>query len=439
MKMIKTRMPHFTIILLALFSICITACGGGGGDDSSPDPAPRLSVLPGDYDFGIVTDDNPVEPLVVTIQNNGTASLSVSGIALSGPNEANFVLHLDGGANPCGSATRTISAGSSCTVTVDFQPTGIGEYVAYLTITSNDSNTPYDMTLQGSKEEITEVNVKINQIEACPRPAAATVYVSVTDQGGFPITGLVEEDFDITEDGVSLGQPDSVDNVGVATKTLSVILVMDYSGSITDEPDNVEKMEDAAIGFIDELGDDDEAEIIKYASTVEVTQAFTDDQALLIDAIESTPDLGRYTALYDAVFGAATDISGRAKDRRAIIIISDGREDGPDDDPISTHTIEEAIDNANATGVPVFTVGLGDADAVILQQIADETGGTFSDSTTSANLATIYRQLADLLFTDQYILTYDSLLLDNATGPLTVEATYGGISGSDTKDILVCP
>jgi len=245
-------------------------------------------------------------------------------------------------------------------------------------------------------------------------------------------------DFEITEVGGFSGLPASVTNVE-ATKTLSVILVMDYSGSITDEPDNVEKMEDAAISFINELGADDEAAIIKYASRVEVTQAFTDNKALLIDAIESTPDLERYTALYDAVFEAATEISGRSKDRRAIIIITDGREDGPDDDPISTHTIEEAIENANATGVPVFTVGLGAADADILRQIADETGGTFSDSTTSANLATIYEQLADLLFTDQYILTYVSALADDDIGPLTVEATYGVISGSDTKDMLVCP
>lgn len=87
----------------------------------------------------------------------------------------------------------------------------------------------------------------------------------------------------------------------------------------------------------------------------------------------------------------------------------------------------------------MFTVSLGDTDDAILTQLANDTGGDFFKSATSANLATIYQQLANLLFFDQYILTYDSDIASTSTGPLKVKATYStGITGEDEKDMPVC-
>ena len=442
MKMIRNKMVRLAIILFSLYSIAFLGCGGGGSD--SPAPFPSLKVLPADYDFGIVTNGNSVETLEVTIQNSGTANLSGSDIALSGLEKDNFVLDLNGGTTPCGSGVVTLTPGSKCTVTVDFLPLGVGTFNADLTVLSNDPNAPtYSMNLLGSSEEITEVNVKINQIEACPR-ANATVYVSVTDQGGFPVTGLLKANFTVAEDEGAAANPANsgfVDNM----VDLSVALLMDYSFSITQEPDNVTDMQNAAISFVNQLGDNDEAEIIKYATTVEVTQSFTgsDNLGLLTAAIKSTPNLGGgETALFDALDIAIENISARGKTRRAIVIITDGKDDDGTGNPLSSATLASVIADANAQGVPVFTVGLGNADAATLQPLAADTGGTYSDSTTSDNLGTIYQQLADLLFTNQYILTYNSgIVADGATtGDLTVTATYAGApTGTDTKTITACP
>lgn len=444
--MTKNKMLLLAMILFALTPIVFPGCGGGGGGDSSTPasppasvtPAPALKVLPADFDFGIVTNGNAVDTLEVTVENSGTADLSVSDIALSGTDKDNYLLNLNGGTSPCGSAASTIAVASNCTVTVDYAPQDFRTHNdADLTILSNDPVSPtYNMSLMGSKEDISEVNVKINQIEACPR-ANAKVYVSVTDQGGFPITTLDKDDFTLTEDG-------NVKTTATAvpvndTATLSVALLMDYSRSITIEPDNVADMQNAAIDFVNQLGANDEAEIIKYATTIEVTQPFTPDKALLTQAIQSTPNVGTHTALFDAVSQAVTDISASTKARRAIIIITDGKDDDGEGGSQSASDLAQVIAAANANGVPVFTVGLGDADATILQQLADDTGGTYSDSTTSDNLATIYQQLADLLFTDQYILTYTSGLASTATGDLSVTATYAGLPpGTDTKEIPAC-
>ena len=428
--------------MFILFSITLIGCGGGGGGGggSSSSQEPSLTVLPAGFDFGIVTDGNIAESLEVTIQNTGTADLDVTSIVLS--DTSNFDLNLNAGKNPCASNAPTITAGSSCTATVNFTPTTDDTFSADLTIQSNDLNSPmYDMNLMGSQQAITAVSVTINEIKACPRPSPppATIYASVIDQGGFPVTGLDASAFAINEAGGYVGVPTSAVHVSDSV-TLSIALLMDYSGSVVQEPDNVTDMENAVSNFINVLGTNDEAEIIKFASTIEVTQAFTSDKALLTTAVQSTPNLGRYTALYDAVVKAVDDISASTKDRKAIIILTDGKDDDGNGNPLSVNSLDGVIADANAKGVPVFTVSLGSANTQILQQMASDTGGTYFDSSTSDNLATVYKQLASLLFTNQYILTYPSGLLSTTTGELTLMATDApGISGSDTKTILACP
>ena len=443
MKMTKNKMIRLTITLLSLLSIALIGCGGGGGSGSNPTPA--LTVLPADYDFGIVTNGNSVATLEATIKNSGTANLVVSHIALSGPEKDNFDLDVNGGTSPCGSGSKVLAPGRKCNVTVDFVPGGLGTFNADLTMKSSDPDAPtYAMNLLGTKEDVTTVNVKINQIEACPR-ANAKVYVSVTDQGGYPIPGLVKANFTLAEDGGPAAIPVDADFVNNVV-TLSVALLMDYSYSITQEPDNARDMQRAATNFINQLGASDEAEIIKYATTVNVTQSFTNNLGLLTTAIATTPNLGGgETALFDALDQAIANISTRGKTRRAIVIITDGKDDDGTGHPLSSATLASVIADANASGVPVFTVGLGNADAGTLQTLANDTGGTYSDSTTSDNLETIYEQLADLLFTNQYILTYNSAIAEDgvATGPLTVTATYAPATvtptGTDTKTVRACP
>jgi len=470
--MTKKKFILLTLFLSMIFSFSLMGCGGGGGGDDSDESAasnsttttntttttataPEISVLPESFDFGIVTDVNSVEPLEVTIQNNGTANLVVSDITLS--DTANFSLDLNGGTTPCGSSTPTVAADANCTVIIDFDPQdatipaeGI-DYPAVLSVLSNDTTSPQvDIDLAGKRQDITEINVTINQIDACPRSVGEQVkaYVSVTDQGGFPVTTLEATDFALTETvrGASTSYSPSADATFIDADsanpvTISIALLMDYSYSITQEPDNVTDMENAALSFVSQLGGSDEAEVIKYSTTIERVQSFTSDQTSLSTAIQSTwSDAGGTTALYDAIALAIEDISASAKDRTAIIIITDGEDNDGSGEPLSDSTLEEVIIDAKLEGVPVFTVGLGDrVNPDLLQFIADQTGGTYSASTTSDNLATVYQQLASLLFTDQYVLTYDTAVDSTQIGALQVTATYAtGITGSDTIDILTC-
>jgi Ca-activated chloride channel family protein len=298
-----------------------------------------------------------------------------------------------------------------------------------------------DLSLSGKQEPVNTLNVRINQVEPCPGPEV-TAYVSVTDQGGYPVTGLTAADFTITEDGVGgyNGTPDDPIFYVADTASISVVLVMDYSGSITDVQDNVDDMEESAAGFVDQLGAGDEAEIIKFADDFDVVQSWQPGSDLGINilktAIYDPYNNGRETDLYDAVVQAVADVAARSKQRRAVIVITDGENDGF----LTNLDLADVITDANDQGVPIFTVGLGqDLNPDILRQMADDTGGHYYESATSDNLRTIYRQLSDVLFQDSYILTYTSGLGAGITADLTISAASGTITGNNTKEITPCP
>ncbi len=427
------------LILFLMPPIVFLGCGGGGGGTSSSSSggssSPSIQVLPSAYDFGSVTPGNSPAPLEVEIINNGSAELIVSDIALSGL--LNFDLDLSGGSDPCDTATLTIAEEESCTLEVAFRPQSSDSFSTTLNISSNDPTTSVlSVPISGSQEEVLELNVKINQVETdelCPT-ATVTAYVSVTDQGGYSVTGLSAIDFKITEDTTDMGNPGDVSFVEEVTSPISVALVMDYSASITDIEDVVDDMEESTASLIGQLGANDEAEIVKFDREFEVVQDWTSDKDLLTAAIYAPWNRGGLTVLYDAVWKAVDDTASRQKDRKAVIVMTDAL-----NDVSSEKSFGNVIHHANDNNVPIFTLGLGDADISILQRMADDTGGQFYEATTSDNLRTSYNQVAEVLFKDQYILTYISGLGIGATGDLKIKATSGAIEREDTKEITPCP
>ena len=74
----------------------------------------------------------------VTLTNTGTATLSISGITVTGPFAET---------NTCGS---TVLAGKKCTISVTFSPTILGSASGVVTIADNASNSPQTISTTGS-------------------------------------------------------------------------------------------------------------------------------------------------------------------------------------------------------------------------------------------------------------------------------------------------
>jgi len=429
------------VILFLLLALTMTGCSSGGGGDSggaAPAPpvgSPSLQVLPASFDFGAVTTTNSPAPLEVRIKNNGTAALQVSNIALS--DQINFSLISNGGSRPCASISPTIPAADSCTFQVGFQPGTDGTFTGNIQIRSNDGTSPvFTLAINGTAEPVATLTVRINQLEtSCPTDVV-NAYVSVTDQGGYPLPGLVGANFTVTEGGTNLGIPTPTTYVDVAYEAISITAVMDYSGTLTDQPQAVADMEAGFINLFNNLRPTDFGEIIKFDSQFEVVQPFTSNIAALVAAVSAAFDKGRNTILYDAVFKAVDDTALRTGYRRAVVVTTDGVDEGS-----IAHNLTDVINNAIAKGVPIFTIGLGSGvNTAILEQMAADTGGQFFQAQTSQNLATIYQQLTSVLYEKQYILTFNqSVLGPGVTANLNIKATTPlGKFGDDTVVITSC-
>lgn len=425
------------LILLIFVVGCMSERSEG---DTGKSPSSSTDISPSTHDYGIVTLGNSPIPCEIKIINNQSKSLAVSGIVLSDKN--NFRINLGGGSNPCNSPSPTINSDEYCTIEVFFEPLSTASYSANLRIVMDDEKFPeLRVQLTGVNEPLTDLIVRINQTDSnlnCPA-ALVTAYVSVTDQGGYSVTGLLKSDF-LAYEGLNMMNLTDLSFVSQITTPISVVLAMDYSGSTTTDQELKSDMENSAAYFINQLGTNDEAEIIKFSGLVKVVQEFTSDKTLLTNSIYELADLPKWTKFYDAALKAIDDTSYRLNNRKAVIIISDGVDLGSDGIPLSSSSLNDVIKHANDEGIPIFIIGIGNINEAVLTKMSKETGGQFFISATSENLRNIYSQIVKVLFRDQYILTYESALNVNVSRNLTIEAVASpGVLGEDRKEITPCP
>ncbi len=103
--------------------------------------APLVTLSPSSLTFPNINVGSSSAPLTVGLQNTGTATLTVSSIALyTGANASQFSI----GNNTC---ITTLAISASCSFTVTFSPTQAGSDNWYISITDNAYNSPQSLTL----------------------------------------------------------------------------------------------------------------------------------------------------------------------------------------------------------------------------------------------------------------------------------------------------
>jgi hypothetical protein len=105
--------------------------------------APTLSLTPTSVSFAGTYLGVTTAGTVITVTNTGGSTVSLTSIAITGTNIADFTTS----ANTCQS---TLAAGAACTVTVAFAPAEVGSLSASLTITDSASGSPHVVSLTGT-------------------------------------------------------------------------------------------------------------------------------------------------------------------------------------------------------------------------------------------------------------------------------------------------
>ncbi|MCK4812039.1 MAG: Ig-like domain-containing protein, partial [Methanosarcinales archaeon] len=220
----------------------------------------------------------------------------------------------------------------------------------------------------------------ITTIEPNPVNPGGAINVTTTISGQGNITGTRYAAHAM----LVLDRSGSMDPDYYAGTPLDVALVLDRSGSMeflgTDPEQPMTDAKTAAKVFMENLVSNAQVGVIAFEGSVTTEIGLTllnssDNKALVRDAINSI-HTGGGTAIGDGL-RRANDILkvGRTDARRITILLTDGKCTAGKDTDCS-----QAILNANANHITIYTIGLGSAEYIdepLLQRVASETGGTY--------------------------------------------------------------
>ena len=252
---------------------------------------------------------------------------------------------------------------------------------------SRDSNT--------DNTDIPRIRVGINEVN---------VVFTVTDKHGKRVTDLKQSDFRIVDDSKPAAEIRSFH--AETNLPLQVGLLIDASSSVRDR---FKFEQESAIEFLNQTvrRHYDDAFVVGFDATPEVTQDFTDDTESLAHGVrELRPGGG--TALYDALYFACRDKllkqPQKGPTRRAVILLSDG------EDNQSHVSREEAIEMAQRAEAIVYTIstnvsGTKGAGDKVLERMADATGGRAFFPFQIRDVSNAFAEIQDEL-RSQYAVSY---------------------------------
>jgi VWFA-related protein len=249
------------------------------------------------------------------------------------------------------------------------------------------------------------------------------LHVRVTDRGGSYASGLTPDSFRVFEE----GRPQNVRFFESADAPITVGLVIDSSGSMRNVRDRVIA---AASEFVESSNPHDEIFALVFNDAVrpvlEETEPFTGDAGTLRRALADVFEpIGR-TSLYDAIAGGLAYGARGARDRRALVVLSDGG------DNASSTTFREAMTRVEASNAIIYTVALADpfgsdSDPKRLARFAETSGGQAFAPKDVHGVHQAFQQIARDI-RHSYTIGYEPNRTDGRAGfrRITVEARAPG-------------
>ncbi len=287
------------------------------------------------------------------------------------------------------------------------------------------------------------------QVDSSALPQV-TLYVSVSDAAGAPVTDLEQQDFSVTE----AGQPVAInDFAGLgASRPVDIVFVFDTTGSMLDELDGVKR---TCVRFANELasrGRDYRLGLVTFWD--DVREVFNPDGTLTddvngfrgwIDEIETFPGAGSGDNEND--YGAlkqAAQMRFREEAQVIFILITDAPAhvygDPPDggvsfDDP--DLTLERITDILTRRGITVYAVAPEQFEEY--PSLAEQTGGRFYDIEAEKDFTDIIDTIGAVIAT-QYRIGFqttrphpDGTVRDVV---VTVQRAAGGAGGTGSAEYL---
>ena len=272
------------------------------------------------------------------------------------------------------------------------------------------------------------------------------VYATVAQKDGRLVTDLTRDAFEIRDE----GKPQPITVFSTDVQPVSVVMMLDHSGSMRG---NVGLVEQAAEAFIKNLGPGDTARIGTFAQRIVIQpESFTSDHGTLISILRSGQPVIGPTPLWNAVDMAAEALRGR-EGRKVVLVFSDGG-DAPMNLGMNNRSIMDVMRNAQRDDVMVYAIGLqstvlmgpdprggmgsrGSMTSVRpdpgLARIAEDTGGGYFELNRGENLAATFAAVADELHR-QYALGFEPPRLDDKMHKVELRVNRKGLNVRARKE-----
>jgi VWFA-related protein len=207
------------------------------------------------------------------------------------------------------------------------------------------------------------------------------VPVTVCDPLNRPVTGLEKEHFRVLEDKVE----QTITHFSMDDEPVAVGLVFDVSGSMGPK---LAKSREAAAAFFKTANPEDEFFLIEFNDSPRLSVPLTTNVEDIQNRLTFSQSKGR-TALLDAIMLALTEMKRSKKNRKALLIISDGGDNS------SRYTENEVRNVVRENDTLIYAIGVFEggggrmrtpeeaAGPGLLNDLCEQTGGRHLPAETS--------------------------------------------------------
>jgi len=217
------------------------------------------------------------------------------------------------------------------------------------------------------------INVDVNLV---------VLHATVVDKKGRMVNDLKSADFQVYEDGT----PQKLSVFSHADIPVTMGIVIDDSGSMREKRQAVNA---AALTFVKTSNPQDQAFVVNFNDVyyLDTPGDFASNIEDLKSALEKIDSRGG-TALYDAVFASLDHVKLGNRDKKVLLVITDG------EDNASRYSFDELLRYAQKSDAVIYTIGLLGS---------EEPGGLFKVHGHSAHQAAKYlEKLADVTGGEAY-------------------------------------
>jgi Ca-activated chloride channel family protein len=224
---------------------------------------------------------------------------------------------------------------------------------------------------------------------------AVQVTVTVTDDNGEFVAGLPRSAFHVYED----GRPQTISHFTSEDVPLELVVAVDISGSMAP---SMPKLKAAVKEFLAAVPSKNQVTLLGFNDSVFALARKATDPGERLRAVDRLAPWGA-TALYDVIL-RGVDMLGRQVGRKAVVVFSDGEDQG------SHVALDDVVRRLESSDVTLYMIGQGrgltqDYLKKIMARLTTPTGGRAFLNETIDELQGAFEELLDEL-SNQYLVGY---------------------------------